>query len=107
RGELKQPVRDEKREGWGPAFPSPPQAFFLREHLKLRLLNARLALLARDQAAYRSVVRAASSWRERYSDARSRAAVAMALTLKQRGAGSIGVSLPTIGESLAAVRAYK
>jgi hypothetical protein len=31
----------------------------------------------------------------------------MAVAMKQLGSGGIGVSLPTIGESLAAVRAYK
>src|SRR5712671_253695 len=106
-GELKQLVRIENMEGADPALLSPPQAFFLRENLKLRLLNARLALLARDETAYRSDVKLAASWLERYFDTRSRAAVAMALTLKQLGSGSIGVSLPTIGESLAAVRGYK
>ena len=34
-----------------PALLAPGQAFFLRENLKLRLLNARLALLTRDFAA--------------------------------------------------------
>src|SRR5258706_1657866 len=106
-GELKQLVRIQNMEGSDPALLSPPQAFFLRENLKLRLLNARLALLARDESAYRSDVKVASSWLERYFDTRSRAAVSMAVTLKQLGSGSIGVSLPTIGESLAAVRAYK
>jgi uroporphyrin-3 C-methyltransferase len=106
-GELKQLVRIQNMEGSDPAFLSPPQAFFLRENLKLRLLNARLALLARDEAAYRGDVKVAASWLERYFDTRSRAAVAMAVTLKQLGSGSIGVSLPTIGESLAAVRGYK
>ena len=33
---------------------SPSQAYFLRENLKLRLLNARLALLSRNEAAFRS-----------------------------------------------------
>ena len=33
---------------------SPEQAYFLRENLKLRLLNARLALLSRNEAAFRS-----------------------------------------------------
>ena len=33
---------------------SPPQAYFARENLKLRLLNARLALLSRNEAAFRS-----------------------------------------------------
>src|SRR6266853_1625518 len=106
-GELKQLVRIENMEGADPALLTPPQAFFLRENLKLRLLNARLALLARDEAAYRSDVKLAAGWLERYFDTRSRAAAATAATLKQLASDSIGVSLPTIGESLAAVRAYK
>jgi len=106
-GELKQLVRIQNMEGADPALLSPPQAFFLRENLKLRLLNARLALLARDEATYRSDMKVAASWLERYFDTRSRPAAAMAVTLKQLGPGAIGVSLPTIGESLAAVRGYK
>jgi len=106
-GELKQLVRIQNMEGTDPALLSPPQAFFLRENLKLRLLGARLALLARDETAYRSDVKVAASWLERYFDMRSRAGAAMAVTLKQLGSGAIGVSLPTIGESLAAVHAYK
>src|SRR2546426_5830149 len=106
-GELKQLVRIQNMEGSAPALLSPPQAFFLRENLKLRLLNARLALLARDETTYRSDVNVAASWLARYFDTRSRAAVAMAVSLKQLGSGGIGGSLPTIGESLAAVRAYK
>jgi len=52
-------------------------------------------------------VKLAASWLERYFDTRSRPAVATAAMLKQLAADSIAVSLPTIGESLAAVRAYK
>jgi uroporphyrin-3 C-methyltransferase len=106
-GELKQLVRIENMEGSDPALLSPPQAFFLRENLKLRLLNARLALLARDETAYRGDVKLAASWLERYFDTRSRPAAAMAAMLKQLASDSIGVSLPTIGDSLAAVRAYR
>jgi uroporphyrin-3 C-methyltransferase len=106
-GEIKQLVRIERTDSADPALLSPPQAFFLRENLKLRLLNARLALLARDETAYGNDVKIAASWFERYFDTRSRPAAAMAATLKQLGAGGIGVSLPTIGESLAAVRSYK
>ncbi len=106
-GELKQLVRIQNMEGADLALLSPPQAFFLRENLKLRLLNARLALLARDEIGYRSDVKIAASWLERYFDTRSRAAAAMAVTLKQLGSGGMGVSFPTIGESLAAVHGYK
>jgi uroporphyrin-3 C-methyltransferase len=106
-GELKQLVRIQNVEGADPALLSPPQEFFLRENLKLRLLNARLALLARNETAYRSDVKVAASWLERYFDTRSRAAAATAVTLKQLGSGTVGASFPTIGESLAAVRGYK
>jgi uroporphyrin-3 C-methyltransferase len=106
-GELKQLVRIQKVDGAEPALLSPSQAFFLRENLKLRLLNARLSLLARDEAAYRNDLRLAASWLERYFDTRSKAVAAVAGTLKQLGSGGAGVSLPTIGESLAAVRGYK
>src|SRR5467141_2818259 len=106
-GELKQLVRIQNMEASDPALLSPPQAFFLRENLKLRLLNARLALLARDEAVYRGDVKIAASWLERYFDTRSQAAAATAVTLKQLGSGTVGASFPTIGESLAAVRSYK
>ncbi len=106
-GELKQLVRIQKVDGADPALLSPPQAFFLRENLKLRLLNARLSLLGRDEAAYRNDLRLAASWLERYFDTRSRTVAAAAGTLRQLGSGGVGVSLPTIGESLAAVRGYK
>jgi len=106
-GELKQLVRIQNVENADPALLSPPQAFFLRENLKLRLLNARLALLARDETAYRGDVKVAASWLERYFDTRSQAAAATAVALKQLGSGTVGASFPTIGESLAAVRSYK
>src|SRR5882724_1099504 len=106
-GELKQLIRIQNVENADPALLSPPQAFFLRENLKLRLLNARLALLARDETAYRGDVKVATSWLERYFDTRSQAAAATAVTLKQLGSGTAGASFPTIGESLAAVRSYK
>src|SRR3989442_30792 len=106
-GELRQLVRIQNMEGSDPALLSPPQAFFLRENLKLRLLNARLALLARDETTYRSDVNVAASWLSRYFETHSRAAAPMALARTHLGSGGIGVSLPTIGESLAAVRGYK
>ncbi|HEY6721057.1 MAG TPA: uroporphyrinogen-III C-methyltransferase [Burkholderiales bacterium] len=106
-GELKQLVRIQKIDGADTGLLSPPQEFFLRENLKLRLLNARLALLARDETAYRNDVKLAARWLERYFDTRSTAAAATAGTLKQLGSGNTGTSLPTISESLAAVRGYK
>jgi uroporphyrin-3 C-methyltransferase len=47
---------------------APDQAVFLRENLKLRLLNARLSLLARQFDAVQFDVRRAIETIERYAD---------------------------------------
>jgi uroporphyrin-III C-methyltransferase len=105
--ELKQLVRVEHMERPDPAILSPSQAFFLRENLKLRLLNARLALLARDEATFRADVKTAAAWVDRYFDRKARPTVSMQATLVQLGAGGPSMALPTMSESLAAVRNYK
>jgi len=51
---------------------APDQAFFLRENLKLRLLNARLAVLARQFGAAQSDLRWAQGAIERYFDRSSK-----------------------------------
>jgi uroporphyrin-3 C-methyltransferase len=51
---------------------APDQAFFLRENLKLRLLNARLSLLARQFDAARADVRWVMGAIERYCDRSSK-----------------------------------
>jgi uroporphyrin-III C-methyltransferase len=106
-GELRQLVRIQKIDGADAALLSPSQAYFLRENLKLRLLNARIALLTRDEAAYRSDLDAAAAWLQRYVDTRSGAAASMAASLKQLRSTGTGPLFPTMNESLAAVRAYK
>jgi uncharacterized protein HemX len=58
----------------------PPQAYFVRENLRLRLLNARISLLTRDEAGYREDLRA----RRPGSSAIS--------TPQQAGGGCVGVS---------------
>jgi uroporphyrin-3 C-methyltransferase len=105
--EMKQLVRIQKVEGTEAVLLSPSQAFFLRENLKLRLLNARLALLARDETTYRNDLKLASTWLARYFDVRSKDVASASATLKQLDSGGAGVSVPGIGESLDAVRAYK
>jgi uroporphyrin-III C-methyltransferase len=90
-----------------PPLLPPPQAYFLRENLRLRLLNARLSLLARDEAGYREDLRAAQAWIRRYFDPSSKQSVDALAQLKQLSATSISFEMPTISESLDAVRGYK
>ncbi len=85
----------------------PPQAYFLRENLRLRLLNARLALLMRDEAGYREDLRASQAWIRRYFDARAKPSADALAQLRQLSAASISFEMPTISESLDAVRGFK
>jgi uroporphyrin-3 C-methyltransferase len=90
-----------------PPLVPPPQAYFLRENLKLRLLNARLALLTRDEAGYREDLRVAQGWIQRYFDARAKASQAALAQLKQLSAASVSFEPPSIADSLEAVRGFK
>jgi uroporphyrin-3 C-methyltransferase len=90
-----------------PPLLPPSQAYFVRENLRLRLLNARLSLLVRDEAGYRDDLRAAQSWIRRYFDARAKPSVDALAQLKQLSSASISFEMPTISESLDAVRGFK
>jgi len=94
----------------GPAEPPllpPTQAYFVRENLRLRLLNARASLLSRDEAGYREDLRASLAWTQRYFDPKSKQTLDAVGQLKQLNAVSITFEMPTISESLEAVRGYK
>jgi uroporphyrin-3 C-methyltransferase len=86
---------------------APESRFFLRENLKLRLLHARLALLQRDEAAFRADIKAAQSWLNRWFDVRQKPVATAAQTLAQLAGAAVNVELPTIGDSLSAVRTLK
>jgi uroporphyrin-3 C-methyltransferase len=90
-----------------PPLLPPPQAYFLRENLRLRLLNARLSLLARDEAGYREDLRASQAWIRRYFDVRSKQSTDALAQLKQLASASISFEMPSISESLDAVRGYQ
>lgn len=86
---------------------SPDQAFFLRENLKLRLLGARLALLAHDEASFKVDLKAASGWLTRYYDGSDKTVAAAQTTLKQQLQADIGMQMPDISASLDAARNSK
>ncbi|MEP7058377.1 MAG: uroporphyrinogen-III C-methyltransferase [Caldimonas sp.] len=62
---------------------APDQAFFLKENLKLRLLNARLALLSRQFDTAQGDLQSAQASLERYFDRSSRRTVLAAELLRQ------------------------
>ena len=105
--ELRQLVIVRRLDGPEPPLVPPAQAYFLRENLKLRLLNARVALLSRNEAGYREDLRVAQAWLQRYFDRRAKASQSALAQLKQLSATSINLELPSIADSLEAVRAFK
>jgi uroporphyrin-3 C-methyltransferase len=86
---------------------SPSESYFTRENLKLRLLNARLALLSRNEAAFRSDLIAAQDTLVKYFDTRARATQAAQATLRQVQSNNLAIEMPTLADSLNAVRTYK
>ncbi|MCX7200195.1 MAG: uroporphyrinogen-III C-methyltransferase [Proteobacteria bacterium] len=62
---------------------TPEQSWFLRENLRLRLLSARHALLARDEAGFRSDIAVSRAWVARHFDPRDPATVILADTLDE------------------------
>ena len=86
---------------------SPTQTFFLRENLKLRLLYARLALLARDETSFRHDLQAAQEWVARYFDAKSREGALAVTTLQKLRESNINIELPDVSARLEAVRNYR
>jgi uroporphyrin-3 C-methyltransferase len=82
---------------------APEQGFFLRENLKLKLLNARLGLLSRQVESARSDVAAAATALSRYFDPASRKTQAAAGALQQIQAQMRSVELPRLDDTLAAL----
>lgn len=108
--ELRQLVRVERIDTPGHADPgllSPSQSFFLRENLKLRLVNARLSLLTRDTRSFREDVRQATDWLERSFDASAKPVQSALATLRALQATDPGAELPGLNETLDAVRNFK
>ena len=83
---------------------SPGEAFFARENLKLRLLNARLALLSRNDAAFRSDLAEADRALTRYFDTRARQTQAGREQIRQLQESVLNIEMPTLSHSLNAVR---
>ena len=105
--EFRQLIRIERLERNDPALVAPSQAMFLRENLKLRLVNARLALIARDGRSFRDDLRQADDWLGRYFDGRARPVQVADETLKGVLNLDIARDLPSLDDTLNAVRNFK
>ena len=82
---------------------APEQQFFVRENLKLRLLNARLALLSRQFEIAQSDIRDAQTALDRYFDRGSKRVAAIIDLLRQVSAQARQTGVPRPDETLAAL----
>jgi uroporphyrin-3 C-methyltransferase len=82
---------------------APEQAFFLRENLKLRLLNARLALLSRQFDTAQSDLREAQAALDKYFDRSSRRVVVAGELLRGVAGQARLVNVPRPDATLAAI----
>ena len=82
---------------------APEQAYFLRENLKLRLLNARLSLLSRQFETAQYDLRDAQSALDRYFDRSARRVVAASELLRSTSAQARQVAVPRPDATLAAI----
>jgi len=96
-------VRIQRIDRDEPALLAPEQNFFLRENLKLRLLNARLSLLARDHASFRAELAVAQDWLQRYFTPGDPAVKEAQNSLQQWLAADPAADPPGLGGSLTAL----
>ncbi|MBC3874778.1 uroporphyrinogen-III C-methyltransferase [Undibacterium sp. LX15W] len=105
--ELKQLIRVRNVESPDALLLSPAQAYFAKENLKLRLLNARLALLSRNEGAFRSDMISAQDLISKYFDVRTKQAQTAQALLKQIQSNNLSIEMPALNESLNSVRNFK
>ena len=108
--ELRQLVRIERIDTHGigdPGLLAPREVFFLRENLRLRLLSARLALLARDGRSFQGDLKQADEWLGQYFDTSATAVKDAQTTL--RGLIKLDVMREPVelNETLSALRNFK
>ncbi len=83
---------------------APEQAYMLRENLKLKLLNARLGVLARQNDSARSDLRLAAEHISKYSDVQAKRTQTMLAALQQIQGLLLAGDLPKPEDSLAALK---
>ena len=84
---------------------APEQSYFLRENLKLRLLNARLALLSRQFSTAQTDLQGAQAALDRYFDRSSKRTLLATELVKQVAGQARSVGVPRPADTLAALTA--
>jgi uroporphyrin-3 C-methyltransferase len=85
------------------ALLSPDQSFFLRENLKLKLLNARMGLLARQSESLQADLSACAALMRKYTDMNSRKAQQALQLIEQSQAQLRNAEMPRLDSTLSAL----
>jgi uroporphyrin-III C-methyltransferase len=102
--ELRQLVRVQRIDSPDALLLAPDQRYFMRENLRLILLNSRTHLLTRNEQLLRADLGRAIQSIERYFDPSHRVVIGALANLRQLQSAAIAVELPSLSESLGAVR---
>ncbi len=105
--EVRQLIRVRRVDTADALLMSPTQAYFVRENVKLRLLNARLALSSRNESAFRSDMTIVQDAIGQYFDVHAKPTQTVQTLLKQMQNSNLSIEMPTLSDSLNAVRNYK
>jgi uroporphyrin-3 C-methyltransferase len=101
--EIRTLIRVERLDQEDPVLLAPEQNTFLRENLKMRLLTARLALMARDGRSYAADLAQARQWVERFYDLRDERVQAALGELKELEAVKVRYAPPDLSETFSAL----
>lgn len=105
--ELRGLIRVEVSDRAAAPLVAPPQEYYLRENLRLRLLSSRLSLIARNEPAFRADVKSAEAWLRRYFDVRARPVATVLAALASMSSVTMATEVPELTRSLDAARALR
>lgn len=105
--ELKGLVQIRRMDAPDRALLIPEQAYFLRQNLKLRLLTARIALLAHDEVSYKADLQAAHQWVQRYFNQRDARVSKTLNSLGKLADSPVSIQLPSLSESISALHSSR
>lgn len=97
-------VRIERMDTISPLYLPPEAQFFVRENIKLRLLTARLSLLARNQSRFKQELNTVQNLLTQHFDVRDPSVQKTIASVAQLSSNQINLTLPNLQDSLHAVR---
>jgi uncharacterized protein HemX len=106
-GELQRLFRVHRVDDPASLLMTPEQGFFVRQNARISLASARLALFSRNEAMFKSDLKKTESALRTYFDARNPKVATQIASLEQLSATRIAVELPTLAETLSAVRSVR